>query len=180
MKPTFDPTTVNSKTDSELLDIWAYQADYIAEMVTVVREEIERRQLDTSGIRVRSADELDHDRQVAQAHRTFRSMAFRQIGLGILVVLFAFFSELPALLLVVAPIILWAVGTWERRRWAIVAGFFFYSTVAVLAILVSVLNVVEIFMSQGKADDHVIGALNCLLGAGVSAYVASTCNLLRK
>jgi hypothetical protein len=180
MKPTVDPATVNSKTDSELLQIWTYQGDYVAEMVALAGEEIGRRQLDTSGIRVRTADELEHERQVAEAHRNFRAMSLRQGGLGILVVLCAFFLDLPVLLGLALLIALWAVGTWRRQRWAIVSGFFFYSAVAVVGVLAVMLNVGELLMGQGKAEDHVIGALNTMLGACWSAYSASCCNLLRK
>lgn len=57
---------IKAKTDSELLEIWEHQNDYIKEMVTRVKAEIERRNLDTSGIHVDTQEEIEKKKETAQ------------------------------------------------------------------------------------------------------------------
>ena len=52
---------VKAKADSELLEIWANQNDYVTEMVTLVEAEIKRRNLDTSSIHGFTVEEMKEE-----------------------------------------------------------------------------------------------------------------------
>lgn len=74
---------VKAKAASELLEIWANQNDYVAEMVTLVKAEIERRNLYTRNIHVFTVEEKKkrEEEEAAKALSKFtflRHLAFLQ------------------------------------------------------------------------------------------------------
>ena len=146
-------TEVKEKTDSDLLEIWANQNDYVAEMMTWVKSEIERRNLDTSGVYVFTAEEKKEAVETSSRLIFVHILAFFQAGMGLLLMGGALLSyreqtgpEAPigrqpagqgfelGMFAVGALLIVFAVGVWRGRRWAFTAGAVIYSLVAAFSI----------------------------------------------
>jgi hypothetical protein len=195
---------VMSKTDSELLEIWANQADYVSDMVALARVEIERRHLDTGGVQIRTGDEIRLERETAEFLRYAKVMAFLQGGLGFLLILGAFFSfrymffgdplyratkpdpTFPLILLVLGVVALvFAIGVGRHEKWAFVAGTLLYSAATLWNLLATGFNIVALFVSRASvfrvtAGDLVIGILRGVVAIILSAYLAKSFNRLRK
>ena len=77
---------VRAKPDDELLDIWANQLEYVQEMIPWVKDEIERRHLDTSHIHVRTPDEIRADEE-KESDRNFVRMVTWGQGVFVLLLL---------------------------------------------------------------------------------------------
>lgn len=131
--PMITEAQVKAKTDSELLEIWGHQNDYIAEMVTCVKAEIERRNLDTSGIHVITPEETEKKKEEAQtkSDRGWARGTALLIGVTGLATIGNAFSLNGGEQLVVAGLgllLLFAsVGVWMGKRWGLISGLIFYA-----------------------------------------------------
>jgi hypothetical protein len=146
---------VRAKTDSELLEIWTNQKDYITEMVTRVQAEIERRNLDTSGIHVITIEEVEKKKAAAQALSEFkqaRAAALFQAAVGLFMLWSSFdtFSSneplvVPISLLVAALLqIFFAVGVWKRKRWAFTSGVVLYTMITAFNLIGTILTALDV------------------------------------
>lgn len=121
-------TEVRAKADSELLEIWESQNDYVAEMVTWVKAEIERRNLDTSGICVRSVEEIKEAREISSNLALVRTAALGTALLGLLLIFVGFVNiggeveTTIACLAIGALLMVYAAGVWRGKRWAFASG----------------------------------------------------------
>ena len=174
---------VKAKTDSELLEIWEHQNDYIEEMVTRVKAEIERRKLDTSGIRVVTLEEIEKKKEVAEtkAERNFARGVALLTGITGLTTLGTasslssgerFMVSGYGLLLVVI-----SFGIWMGKRWGLISGLIFYALAAAGGVIGIVFNAVmgeRIYGHFGPPD------MNDILVIFVSVFMAAILNSLRK
>ncbi|MGB6197997.1 MAG: hypothetical protein WA871_11495 [Candidatus Acidiferrales bacterium] len=146
---------VRAKTDSELLEIWTNQKDYIIEMVTRVKTEIERRNLDTTGIHVITVEEVEKKKAAAQALSEFkqaRGAAVFQgaLGLFMLWLFFDTFSSdeplvVPISLIVAALLqIFFAVGVWRRKRWAFTSGVVLYTLITAFNLVGTIVTALDV------------------------------------
>jgi len=172
-----------AKTDSELLEIWEHQNDYIEEMVTRVKAEIERRNLDTSGIRVITLEEIEKKKEVAEtkAERNFARGVALLTGITGLTTLGTasslssgerFMVSGYGLLLVVI-----SFGIWMGKRWGLISGLIFYALAATGGAIGIVFNAVmreRIYGHFGPPD------MNDILVIFVSVFMAAILNSLRK
>jgi len=171
---------VKAKTDGELLEIWEHQTDYVADVVSRVKAEIERRNLDTSGIQVITLEEVEKEKEATQAKsdRTWaRAMALVNgaVALAGVVGFLRDKSDFIALVLALLLTIV-SVGVWMRKRWALVSGLILYVLVAVMTIVGTVAQVIirQNGRAIGELDPSGIGALF------VSVFMAAVFNSLRK
>jgi hypothetical protein len=183
-------TEVKAKEDSELLEIWANQNDYVAEMVTLVKTEIKRRNLDTSGIHVPTVEEKKEAREASSNFTLARQVAFGTAWGGLLLVCAVLLSRLDpdvnlggtveiTVLAVGVLLIVYAVGVWRGKRWAFASGVFVYTLITAFNILATIVNAVAFFRSDrpGRAAWTLIwGATFTFLSGGLALIF----NALRK
>jgi hypothetical protein len=174
---------VKAKTDSELLEIWEHQNDYMAEMVTRVKAEIERRNLDTSGIHVSTPEEIEKKKEGAQAKsdRNWARGTALLTGVTALSAIGPAFSSASGerfvvlglgLLLMVA-----SFGIWMGKRWGLISGLIFYVLAAVGGVLSIVFNTV---MRQRIYGHFRPPDVNDIWVTCVSVFMALVLNSLRK
>jgi hypothetical protein len=193
-------TEVRAKTDSELLEIWANQKDYIAEMVTRVNSEIERRNLDISGIHITTAKEVEDKKEAAQVSwevKKARGAALFQGAVGLFMVWVAFYTHsseellvVPISILAAAMLLIFvAVGVWRGKRWAFTSGVVLYTLATALNILATILTMLAIWGGHKPGDaagtllfrqPDMIDALQCAIGSVFSGSLALIFNSLRK
>jgi hypothetical protein len=178
-------TEVNAKTDGELLEIWANQSDYVAEMVTWVKGEIERRKLDTRGIYVFTVEEKEEAAEASSSRAIVNLATFGQLGLGLLLVFTAGFSsseQVEARMISLAAgalLIVYAVGVWRGNRWALTSGVIVYTLITAVNMLFTVLAGLAIFGS-GKDAQTWLYFLWAVASTGASTGLALMFNALRK
>jgi hypothetical protein len=150
---------VRSKSDDELLNIWANQNDYVPEIIPWVKDEIDRRHLDTSGIHVRTEDEIK-DEEERDSDRSFVQMVSLMQGItGLILLLFTIpmiverLSEnlrnqteelrigIPLVMLILGLLlIIYAIGVWKERKWALLSGLILYSIITIWNIVATTIN----------------------------------------
>jgi hypothetical protein len=178
-------TEVNSKTDGELLEIWANQNDYVAEMVTWVKGEIERRKLDTRGIYVFTVEEKEEAAEASSSRAIVNLVTFGQLGLGLLLVCTAVFSsseQVEARIISLAAgalLIVYAVGVWRGDRWALTSGVIVYTLITAVNMLFTIVAALAIFGS-GKLAETWLSLFLAVVSTGASAGLALMFNALRK
>ncbi len=133
---------VKSKSDSELLEIWEKQNDYIPAMVTLVKSEIDRRNLDTTFIQLPSVHEIQKLSAASSNLRLARVLAIIQLVLGLILAGTALWSRAvpfgvlsytvlaEGLLLIVI-----AAGAWRGKQWAFTSGVIVYTLFAAFEIV---------------------------------------------
>lgn len=174
---------VKAKTDTELLEIWEHQNDYIAEMVTRVKAEIDRRNLDTSGIRVVTLEEIEKKKEAAEAKadRKWARTAAVLTGItGLITVGTA--SSLTGggrllasgcgLLLIVV-----SFGVWAGKRWGLISGLIFYALAAAGGVASIVFDAVMTRRLYGRSLPPEMGDVWLIL---ISLFMAAVLNSLRK
>ena len=67
---------VKAKSDDELLNIWINQTDYVAELVALVKAEIDKRNLELSGARVVTSEEKEERSKRQSVLSTIRFISF--------------------------------------------------------------------------------------------------------
>ncbi len=195
-------TEVKAKTDSELLEIWADQNDYVAEMMAWVKTEIERRNLDTSGTHVFTVEEKEEAAEASSNFTLVRILAFSQVATGLFLICAALWlrreelgPEAPpggwlvgldihipmpiTLFAVGALLIVFAVGVWRGKRWAFTSGVIVYALITAFNILVTIVNGLAILRSNQPGD----AAGPLILGVAMTAIsgtLAWVFNALRK
>jgi len=182
---------VKAKTDSQLLAIWANQNDYIAAMVTLVKTEIDRRNLDTSVIQVPTVDEIKKVSKASSNLRLARVLGFIQGAMGLIVAGTALLSsEVPSGVLsntVLAEgllLIVIAVGAWRGKQWAFTSGVIVYTLFTAFEIVntigkgLGMLRIVRpFFVRPGDSAATLLGDSAII---GVSLCLALMFNSLRK
>lgn len=179
---------IKAKTDGELLEIWANQNEYRSEIVEWVKTEIETRRLDTSGIHVRTAEDIKQDTEVSSSFAFVRILAILQVGTGLLLFL-AGYSSLkeegfvgPALLSAGILCIVFAIAVWRGKRWAFVLGFFLYTLNTLCGIVATAVALYSGFASfKSVGPGQVIWTLvpvACM--TIISGFIAVSFNTLRK
>ena len=126
---------IRAKADEEILSMWAAQHDYIPKVVEWVNTEIDRRQLDTSGIHVRTMDEIEEEMERESDRNFVRMFSFLQGVSGIFLLVFGIFSIIeqlneiepeivgPLIMLLVGLLLtIYAIGVWKEKKWAIISG----------------------------------------------------------
>jgi len=135
---------IRAKTDEELLSMLAEQHGYLPEVVTWVKGEIERRQLDTSGVHVHTQDEMKEEEEMESDRDFVRMVSYIQGALGIFLLAlgvpaiidelteyFRYQTELDifgnlVVLLVGMLLTIYAIGVWRENKWAIISGLILY------------------------------------------------------
>ena len=172
---------VHAKTDSDLLEIWVHQNDYVTEMVTRVKAEIERRNLDTSGIQVITPEEIERKKEAVQTksdRRWARVMALLNGGLALSIAWNGLRKDDPLvvstlLLVLVSLLMVVSAGIWMRKRWALIAGLIFYALGAA-AVFTEIIGNVISWRNLQHLDPTAFAALF------ICVLVAATFNMLRK
>jgi hypothetical protein len=174
---------VKAKTDSELLEIWEHQNDYIAEMVTRVKAEIERRDLNTSGIRVITLEEIEKKKEVAEtkSDRNWARGTALLTGVTGLSTVGAAFSLTSGERLVVlgwgSLLMVVSFGIWTGKRWGLISGLIFYALAAAGGVLNIVFNAV---MRQRIYGHFRPPDMNDIWVIFVSVFMAAVLNSHRK
>lgn len=174
-------TAVKTKTDSDLLEIWVHQNDYVPEMVTSVKAEIERRNLDTSGLHVITREETEKKKEAVQTksdQRWARVTALLNGALALSIALNGLRRADPlvvsaVLLVLVSLLMVVSAGIWMRKRWALIAGLIFYAIVAVTVFAEIIGNVISRRSLQHLDPNDFAVLLICVL-------MTATFNRLRK
>jgi hypothetical protein len=139
---------IRAKADEEILSMWAAQHDYIPEVVELVKVEIDRRQLDTSVIHVRTMDEIEEEMKIESDRNFIRMFSFLQ-GAGGIFLLVIGISDIqeqlneiepelvgPLIMLLVGLLlIIYAISVWKEKKWAIISGL-------ILCLIASISNAV--------------------------------------
>jgi hypothetical protein len=174
---------VKAKTDAELLEIWEHQNDYMAEMVTWVKTEIERRNLDTSGIRVITLEEVEKKKEVAEtkADRNWARAAAVLTGVTGLVTVGTASSLAGGGRLLVSGcgllLVVVSFGIWTGKRWALISGLIFYALAAAGDVSSIVFNAVMTRRIYGQSLPPDMNDIWVIL---VSVFMAVVLNSLRK
>lgn len=187
IKPMITEGDIRTKSDEELLDIWAKQNEYVPEMIPWVKAEIERRHLDTSRIHVRPSEEIKAEEE-RESDRDFVRMAARGegvTGLLLLLVSLVVYEATPDSGLAIpfgifafgALLIVYAVGVWREKKWAIVSGLVLYSITTIMSAAVTILVV---WGAVGRKIERPFLAVAVSLGSVVvSGGIALAFNRLR-
>jgi hypothetical protein len=159
---------VKTKTNEELLDIWKNQHGYIPELVTWVKTEIDRRQLDITHIHVQTSDEFKQELQISNEVYFVRYLSIFQIVIGGAIVLFSIFAVYPLLFhledisLMIVPLVIFIIGSLilyfgisliRIKKWACYTGGIFYCILAVLN-LVRCMDVGRYFLKGVRVSVH--------------------------
>ncbi|MFZ0818690.1 MAG: hypothetical protein WAM91_01370 [Candidatus Acidiferrales bacterium] len=183
-------TEVKATSDEELLEIWKDQNDYVAQVVAWVKAEIEKRNLDTSGIYVPTLKEKQQARETASNFALARFAAIGQAFLGLVLIGGALissfspdtdFGETWEIIIgaVGALLIVYAIGVWRGKRWALTSGVVIYSLITLLNISTTIFYGIAFFKSNeagGAAFGFILAALFTLLSGGLALIL----NKLRK
>ncbi len=150
-------TDIRAKADEELLGMWTEQYGYIPEVVGWVKAEIERRQLNTSGIHVRTADEMKEEEERESDRNFVRMVSYMQgacgvflLALGVPVILeeltayYRYQTELDiasnlVILLIALLLTIYAIGVWRENRWAIISGLILYLIASISNIIAAII-----------------------------------------
>jgi len=188
-------TEVKAKTDGELLEIWANQISYVADMVTWVKAEIERRHLDTSGLHVITEEERKKVEKVSSDLSVVRFYGLGEPLLGLSLVFGALELKSEAVfvtgLAVGTLLIAHTVSIWTGKRWAFTFGaivWSFITAVNILWLILDGLAIATLAWSSGRAmfgSDQpsrflLLWLIVLALATLVSGGIALTFNRLRK
>ena len=181
-------TEVIEKTDGELLEILANQNDYVAEVVTWVKDEIESRNLDTGGIHVVTVEESEQAAEASSSFAIVRLATFGQGGMGLLLLCIALFAsrellEAPARITSFAVgvlLIVYAVGVWRSKRWAFTSGVIVYTLIAASNMVVTLILTGLAVFESGKLGHAAFTFVFGAIWTGASAGLALMFNALRK
>ena len=184
---------VKAMPDSGLLDIWENQHEYVAQMVSWVRAEIDRRGLDTNQLQVRTPDDIKKDLALESNVDFVRMVACLQ-GLAGAILFFisaaglkdiatgqaGFLELVPALitLLVSIAILIFAVGVWKRWRWAIYLGLGWWALSTVLNAFALCESLFE--LSRNRSGERLTLLIAAAVGLVISFGLAAAFNSIRK
>ena len=171
---------VEAKADGDLLEIWAHQTDYMPEIVTRAKAEIQKRNLDTGAIHVVTAEEIEKKNDATRTksdRRWSRAMAVANLVVALSTVSAFFRGNMYRSGLVVGLLlIIISLGVWMRKKWALISGLILYALVAVMAIvdIVAELTIRRRIGTIGQFDPTEVMVLF------VSVFMAVVFNSLRK
>jgi hypothetical protein len=183
-------TEVKAKSDEELLEIWANQNDYVSQVVEWAKAEIEKRNLDTSGVYVVTLEEKQEAKETLSNVALARFAAFGQAFLGLILIGGALISSAspnmdfgePWEIIIGAVgvlLLVYSVGIWKGKRWALTSGVVVYALITLWNILVTAFYAVAIFKTHRQGDaafGFILAALFTFLSGGLALIL----NKLRK
>jgi hypothetical protein len=179
-------TEVKAKTDDELLEIWANQNDYVDKVIAWAKAEIERRNLNTSSIYVPTFEEKKEAREASSNFALARFAAIGQAILGLILTCLALFVDIElgetAQIIIGAVgvlLLVYAVGIWRGKRWALTSGVVVYALITLWNILVTIVYAVA-FFKTGGAGGAAFGFILGILFTFLSGGLALIFNTLRK